>query len=338
VRIAQVSTLTHYVRPDETGSIEHTVWLLSRELVRMGHEVTVFAAAGSQSPGELVATLPGPYGRDGSPSDWQLCEWINLCRAVEQSGRFDVLHSHGYLWGIPLERLSRCPMLHTLHVTPYDDPASLRRLNPDAKVAAISRFQWSQFPDQPPWAVIYHGIDAEQFRLNPDPEGYLCFLGRLVESKGPLDAIRIARALDMPLVIAGQPTDYYREAVEPFVDGKRVRYVGRVNAGQRETLLGGATALLYPLIKPEPFGLVQVEAMMCGTPVVATALGAVPEIVEPGVTGYHAERPDQLAPLVARAARLDRRAIRRRAEERFSARRMAEEYAALFERLIPAGR
>src|SRR5215468_4168722 len=137
MRIAQVATLATPVRRERSDSIEYLVWLLSRELTRMGHEVTVFAAAGSEVDGELVATLPGPYGTAGSPDDWQLCEWINLCRAVEQSGRFDVLHSHAYLWGLPLQGLARAPVVHTLHVSPYDEEARLWSLFPDARVTAV---------------------------------------------------------------------------------------------------------------------------------------------------------------------------------------------------------
>src|SRR5262245_66193541 len=125
MRIAQVSTLATPVRRERSDSIEYLVWLLSRELTRLGHEVTVFATAGSKTCGELVATLPGPYGEDGSPDDWQLCEWINLARAVEESGRFDVLHSHAYLWGLPLQGLAGAPMVHTTHVCPDDDTARL---------------------------------------------------------------------------------------------------------------------------------------------------------------------------------------------------------------------
>src|SRR5262249_13465613 len=132
MRIAQVSTLATPVRRERSDSIEYLVWLLSRELTRLGHAVTVFAAAGSEVYGELVVTLPGPYGTDGSPDDWQLCEWMNLCRAVEESGRFDVLHSHAYLWGLPLERLARSPMVHTFHLGPYENEAALRALVPGA--------------------------------------------------------------------------------------------------------------------------------------------------------------------------------------------------------------
>src|SRR5947208_1088765 len=142
MRIALVSTLCTPVRQQRSDSVEGLVWLLSRELTQMGHDVTVFASAGSEVQGQLVSSLPGPHGSDGSPDDWQLCELINLCGAVEASEHFDVLHSHAYLWGLPLERFARAPMIHTLHVCPYENEASLWKLVPDACVTAISRYQW----------------------------------------------------------------------------------------------------------------------------------------------------------------------------------------------------
>src|SRR5262245_55078258 len=145
MRIAQIATLSTPVCREGSDSIESLVWLLSRELTLQGHEVTVFAAAGSEVYGELVTTLPGPCGTAGTPEDWQLCEWINLCRAVEQSSRFDVLHSHSYLWGLPLQALARAPMVHTLHISPYEDEARLWSLVPGARVTALSHFQWSAF-------------------------------------------------------------------------------------------------------------------------------------------------------------------------------------------------
>jgi glycosyltransferase involved in cell wall biosynthesis len=333
MRIAQVSTLATPVRREGSDSIESLVWLLSRELTRMGHEVSVFAAAGSEVCGELVVTLPGPCGTAGSPSDWQLCEWINLCWAVEQSGRFDVLHSHAYLWGLPLEGLAQAPMVHTLHVCPYENEAGLWSLLPDACVTAVSRYQWSAFPGLRPVAVIHHGVDPDQFPVGLEPEDYVCYLGRFIPGKGPLQAIAAAQALGLRLLLAGPRNDYYHEHVAPVVDGRRVEYVGHVRGPARSQLLRGARALLYPLQDPEPFGLVQVEAMMCGTPVVAMRRGAVPEIIDEGLTGYGADSPDEFARQVPRCFALDRRRIRRRAEERFSAARMAHEYAELYQRL-----
>jgi hypothetical protein len=132
MRIAQIATLATPVREHGSGSVESLVWLMTRELVRLGHEVTVFGAAGSETYGEFVATLPGTYAAPGCPHEWQLCEWVNLCRAVEQSARFDLLHSHAYLWGLPLEPLARAPMLHTLHVLPGEDHARLWAMAPHA--------------------------------------------------------------------------------------------------------------------------------------------------------------------------------------------------------------
>jgi glycosyltransferase involved in cell wall biosynthesis len=334
MRIAQVSTLSTPVRREGSDSIESLVWLLSRELTALGHEVTVFACAGSEPHGELVVTLPGPYARDGSPGDWHVCEWINLCRAVEQSARFDVLHSHAYLWGLPLQALSHAPIVHTLHVSPYEDEARLWSLVPGAHVTAISHYQWSAFPERRPAAVIPHGVDPGQFTFRAEPEDYVCFLGRFIPGKGPVEAIAAARALGVRLLLAGPRSDGFREHVEPLVDGRSVEYVGFVSGRERDRLLGGAKALLYPVKEPEPFGLVQVEAMMCGTPVVATALGATPEIIDEGLTGYTAANAEELVRQVPRAFALDRRRVRERAEERFSAVRMAAKYAQLYQRLL----
>jgi glycosyltransferase involved in cell wall biosynthesis len=337
MRIALISTLSTPVRREGSDSIESLVWLLSRELTRLGHEVTVFAAAGSEVCGELVATLPGPCGTAGAPDDWQVCEWINLCRAVEQSGRFDVLHSHAYLWGLPLEGLSRAPMVHTLHVCPYENEACLWSMVPDACVTAISHYQWSAFPGLRPAAVIPHGVDPEQFTAGLEPEDYVCYLGRFTPGKGPLQAVAAARALGLRLRLAGPCDGYYREHVAPLVDGRRVEYAGYVSGRARTELLRGARALLYPLQEPEPFGLVQVEAMMCGTPVVAMCRGAVPEIIDEGVTGYHTCAPEEFPRQVLRSFALDRRGVRARALERFSAARMAGAYGEIYRRLSDGG-
>lgn len=331
MRIAQISTLATPVAATRSGSIEACVWLLTRELTRLGHEVTVFAVAGSEVDGNLVATLPGPYGIAGSPDDWHLCEWINLCAAVRGSGGFDVLHSHAYLWGLPLEPLSRAPMVHTLHIAPTANEARLRATWPEACVTAISHYQWSGFPQFPPAPVIYHAVDLSLFPWVEQPDDYLLYLGRFTPGKGPLAAIEAARSIGMPLLLAGPENSYFRETVAPLVDGVRVRYAGSVTGEARAQLLGSARALLYPLSEPEPFGLVMPEAMMCGTPVAAFGLGAVPEIVDDGITGCIAESPANLPSQIEHAIALDRALVRRKAEERFSGERMAREYLRIYE-------
>jgi glycosyltransferase involved in cell wall biosynthesis len=335
MRIAQISTLGTRVGPTGAGSIEGLVWLLARELSRLGHELTVFAAAGSEvCGGTLVQTLPGTYGHNGAPADWQLCEWMNLCRAVERSADFDVIHSHNYLWGIPLEPLSAAPIVHTLHISPQDDHRALRAMHPGAYVTATSHVQWDKAAEFKPFAVIHHGVDPDEFTYCPDPGEYACYLGRFIPEKGVLAAIATARQLGLALRLAGPANDYYRKHVEPHVDGAKVRYEGTVTGARRNELLGGARVLLYPVQIGEPFGLVMVEAMMCGTPVAATRRGAVTEVVDEGVTGYSVDTPDELATAVRQCMTLDRRHVRHCAERRFSVSRMASDYLRVYERLI----
>jgi glycosyltransferase involved in cell wall biosynthesis len=334
MRIALVATLATPVRRDGAGSVEGLVWTLARELTALGHEVTTFATGGSSAAGRVVSTLPGPsYHAEGAPSDWQVCEWINLCRAVEESSRFDVLHSHSYLYGLPLGRLSRAPMIHTFHLSGGEEYAALWRMYPEECVTAISTYQWSAFPDLRPAAVIPHGVDAAQFTYRAEPEDYVCFLGRFVPGKGPLKAIETARALGLRILLAGPRGDYYDERIAPLVDGSSVEYVGPVGGADRDGLLGGARALLYPVQDPEPFGLVMAEAMMCGTPVAAFRVGAVAEILDEGVTGCSVSPAEDLAGAVVPALALDRAEVRARALSRFSAEEMTREYAALYERV-----
>ena len=330
MRIALIPTVSAPVRKDSGGSVEAWTWLLARELSRLNHQVTVFACKGSEADAEIVATVPGPYGANGTYDDWQLCEWINLCRAVEQSGRFDVLHSQAYLWGVPLQSLSRAPIVHTIHIVPDDNAARLLESTPRPCITAISRHQWSAHPATVPAAIIPHGADVSQFTFRAQPDDYVLYLGRFTSGKGPVHAINAARRLGLRLVLAGPENAYFREHVRPLIDGRSIEYAGFVQGVERDRLLGGARALLYPIQYPEAFGLVLVEAMLCGTPVAAMRLGAVPEIVEDGAGGFTATNAEEFVSIIPKCFSLDRRAVRQQAELRFSAERMARDYVRVY--------
>jgi glycosyltransferase involved in cell wall biosynthesis len=334
MRIAQVSTMSAPVRKNAGGSVESLIWLLAREFTRLGHDVTIFGVDGAQSDGKLVATLAGPYGARGSLDDWEVCEWVNLCAAVNRSEEFDILHAHAYLWSLPLEPFSRARMVHTTHIVPDGDAARLWSMSPGSAVTALSDHQWSAFPNLNPAAVIPHGLDITEFTFREQPDDYVVYLGRFVPSKGPCQAIKAAKSAGVPLILAGPRNNYYNERVQPLVDGSLVRYIGPVNSADRDKLLGGARALVYPIQYPEAFGLVLIEAMLCGTPVAAMRLGAVPEIVDEGLSGFCAESAEKLPQAITRCFELDRKRIHERAAERFNAERMAQDYLRLYEHLL----
>jgi glycosyltransferase involved in cell wall biosynthesis len=232
---------------------------------------------------------------------------------------------------------ARAPMAHTLHIVPDENAARLWASAPGTWVTAISRHQWSAFPHLEPAGVIPHGVDVDQFSFREVPKDYVLYLGRFTSGKGPIQAIQAARALGLPLVMAGPENPYFREKVKPLIDGKSVEYAGYVRSQDRSRLLGGARALLYPIQFPEAFGLVLLEAMLCGTPVAAMRYGAVEEIVEEGVTGFSATSSQEFEQLIPRCFALDRHRIRHVAEQRFSAEQMARQYASLYAQVVERG-
>jgi glycosyltransferase involved in cell wall biosynthesis len=225
------------------------------------------------------------------------------------------------------------PLVLTSHVEVAPEVVRALADRPEVSVVAVSEHQAAQLSGVAAVTVIRHGIDVRAFPFAPEAGSYLLFLGRMLADKGPAEAIHLAQAADMPLVLAGGAEDGYDVTTEPAVDGERIRYAGRVGSEERNRLLAGAAALVFPAVYAEPFGLVLIEAMACGTPVLATALGAAPEIVEDGVTGWTAATWQELAEHAGEAAALDRAAIRRVAEERWDHTRMAAEHEALYRRV-----
>jgi glycosyltransferase involved in cell wall biosynthesis len=334
LRIAQICSIGTEVRRGAGESVEQLVALLCDELVARGHEVTLFATGDSQTSAELRFLYERGYEYDEELWDWQLSEYTHVGHAYAHAHEFDVIHCHSYHFGLPFIPFVNTPNVHTHHVQMEPGVISAYRRQSHVKLVTVSDFQAQIYAPRPNVELIPHGIETAAFPFGDGRGGYLLFLGRMIKDKGPAEAIEIARRAGMPLVLAGPAEEWFLEHVAPNIDGHDVTYVGRVDPPERDRLLAGAAALLYPLLYPEPFGLVVIEAMACGTPVLGTAIGAVPELVEPGLTGYLTGSWEGLAELVPRALELDRRAIRARAVERFDYRRMVDRHEALYRRMV----
>jgi glycosyltransferase involved in cell wall biosynthesis len=333
LRIAQIAPVAAPVRPGEGDSIEQLVSLLTEELVRRGHEVTLYATGDSSTSARLRALHPRGYDEDDEIWDWRFAETCHAGNAFEHAHEHDLVHAHNYGCAIPFAPLVGLPVLDTPHVELAPEVRAAYMRTPDVHVVAISAFQAAAVAGRPNVSVIPHGIDVQAFPFAARGGDYVLFLGRMLADKGPAQAIRIAREAGMPLVLAGPVEDDHDLLAHPDIDGDGIRYVGRVGPQERNRLLAGAAALLFPVIYPEPFGLVLIEAMACGTPVVAAGLGAVPEIVTEGLTGLTAASWEGLAELIPRARALDRAAVRAEAEQRFDFRRMVDDHEVLYRRL-----
>lgn len=333
LRIAEIAPLGTATRRHAGESVEELVALLCDELVARGHHVTLFATGDSETTAELRYFFERGYMHDQRLWDWQFSEYMHVGHAYAHASEFDVIHCHSYHFGLPFAPFVQTANVHThhVHVEPGVIEAYMRF--PQVQLVAVSEFHAGGYAGCPNVEMIRHGIDTATFPFAARGGDYLLFLGRMIRNKGPAEAIEIARSSDMPLVLAGPAEDGFEENVAPQIDGDQIRYIGRVAPAERDQLLAGAAALVYPLLYHEPFGLVPIEAMACGTPVLATALGAVPELVEPGLTGYLADSWQELAELVPRARELDRQRIRDRAVERFGYERMVDQHEALYRRL-----
>lgn len=345
LRIAQVAPPLERVPPAGYGGTERVVFELTAELVRRGHDVTVFASGDSEVPCRLVPTVeaalrPSGFGEDPSPY------FLETLAAVFAHGReFDVVHSHLDWWSLALARALAVPVASTFHGR-LDVPWSRRLLaGRPGGLVAISRSQASVHPDVD-WTIIHNGLALAGMPTAASPTDAFCFVGRVAASKGILEAIEIAKLAGRPLRIAakiGTTPDqqaYYEDVFRPALAtaGADVEFLGELDDGDRDRLLAESFAALMPGAWPEPFGLVAIEALACGTPILARRVGALPEIIRDGIDGFFGDDPMHLAFLADGVPRLDRRAIRERVIERFSAARMADRYEELFGRLVAGSR
>jgi glycosyltransferase involved in cell wall biosynthesis len=340
VKIAQIAPLYESVPPKLYGGTERIVSYITEELVRQGHQVTLFASGDSCTCAELVPTSETALRLSKERRDPVLVHLMMLENLRERCDEFDIIHFHIDLLQFPFERTLDRPSLTTLHGR-LDEPEIFEfyRQFSDAHLVAISRSQRRSLPKEARVSIIHHGIPADSLALGSGDAGYLAFLGRVAPEKGPLDAIAIAEAAGMPLKIAAKvdPVDaaYWDETVNPMIKrSPHVEYVGEINEQEKAAFLGKARALLFPIDWPEPFGLVMIEAMACGTPVIAYPMGSVPEIVEEGRSGYIVGSRDAAVRALDRIDKIDRHIVRQCFDRRFTVERMTERYNRLYERML----
>ena len=350
MRIAQVAPPFESVPPTRYGGTERVVSLLTEELVRRGHDVTLFASGDSTTAARLVPTVDTALWRQESVRDPLVYWTITLGEVYRRAARgaFDVIHSHLDFLAFPYAQLIAAPTVTTLHgrLDLPDLPRIYARF-PDAPVVSISDDQRRPLPNAGWLATVYNGVDTDCLSFNPRGGEYLAWIGRISPEKGLDRAIRIARAAELPLKVAARlplrdlndpnvraDWEYYEAVVKPLLEEGHVEYVGEVGDGDKAEFLGNALALLNPIDWPEPFGLVMAEALACGTPVVARRRGSVPELVKHGVTGFVGETDEELAWFCRQVHTLDRSACRDEAIRRFSVEAMTDGYERAYRRLL----
>jgi len=340
MKIAQIAPLMESVPPRLYGGTERVVSYLTDELVRLGHQVTLFASGDSVSTAKLVRCVPTALRLDGNIRDPISYYMLMLDRVRELADEFDVLHFHIDQFHFPLFRPIANRTVTTLHGR--QDLPDLKTLYAgfrDMPLVSISNAQRKPIPNANFVATVYHGLPLHL--LNPTYKGsgrYVAFLGRISPEKRLDRAIRIAQALGIPIKIAAKidkvDKAYFREMIAPLLNQSGVEYVGEIDQRAKSAFLGEASALLFPIDWPEPFGLSMIEAMACGTPVLAFRCGSVPEIIDPGVTGLIVRTMAEAMRMLPQVLAFDRRTVRQRFEQRFSATRMAEDYIQVYRSVL----
>ena len=335
MHIAQIAPLTEAVPPKLYGGTERVVSWLTEELIALGHEVTLFASGDSVTSARLEASWPRSLRLDGSVRDPHALHMMMLERVYQRAADFDFLHFHLDYYPFSLFSRQPTPFVTTLHGRldlpehqPVFDTFST------IPVVSISNAQRRPLP-QANWVrTVHHGLPQDLLRPKPVKPSYFAFLGRIAPEKRVDRAIRIAQHCGMPLKVAAKvdnvDREYFEEQILPIIKSAKVDYIGEINDSQKSEFLSGAVALLVPIDWPEPFGLVMIEAMACGTPVIAFNRGSAPEVIEDGLTGFIVEDINGAIGAVDRLSLLSRERIRRRFEQRFTARRMAQDYLSVY--------
>jgi glycosyltransferase involved in cell wall biosynthesis len=339
MNIAQVAPLYESVPPKYYGGTELVVSHLTEELVRQGHHVTLFASGDAVTQARLVAPCPHALRLDDQCVDRLAHHMVLLDQVFQQASAFDLIHFHIDYMHFPLSARQHTPHVTTLHGRlDIPDLVSVYRTFPTMPVVSISDSQRAPLPWLNWQGTVYHGLPEDRYTFQATPGTYLAFLGRISPEKGVEQAMAIAQRVGMPLKIAAKIDQadraYFQEVVQPLIEASRVELVGELEHSGKEAFLGQAYAVLFPIAWPEPFGLVMIEALACGTPVIAYRRGSVPEVLEDGVTGWIVEGCEEAVQAVERVSTLSRTRCRQVFEERFSASRMTQDYLKIYQQVL----
>jgi len=335
VRIAQVSPLYESVPPRLYGGTERVVSYLTEELVNMGHDVTLFASADSETSARLIGVCPSALRLSRDVIDPLAHHVLMLEKVIKHLREFDIIHFHIDYIHFPLIRSKKLRSLTTLHGRlDIGDILPLYKEYREIPVVSISNEQRRPLPFLNWVGTVYHGIPEDLYKPVYEKGQYLAFIGRMSPEKRPDLAIEIAKKTGIPLKMAAKVDDankeYFEAVVKPLLDTELVEFIGEIGEAEKNEFLGNALAMLFPIDWPEPFGLVMIESMACGTPVLARRCGSVPEVMKDGVSGYIFDEVDEAVKLLDRIDQIDRRSVRRYFEQRFTAKRMARDYVELY--------
>lgn len=339
MRIAQVNPLWYEVPPFTYGGTELVISMLTEELVRHGHEVTLFSTANSKTSAKLVPIWPKSLIRSNLQAPYAPIALLYK-ELLERQEEFDIIHDHGEQYGVPFSKFLKPPIVSTLHNPITEEKNILFKKYPNVNYVTISKNQKKSGPGLHIVKTIYHGIPLEKHDFNPEQGNYLLFLSSIQPDKGPAAAIEIAKMAKEKLIISGpihpKNADYFEYRLKPLIDGKQIQFVGESDFKKKILLFKNAKAFLFPIRRQEPFGLAVIESMACGTPVIAFKEGAMQELIEEGKTGFLADDEIDAVKALRKIKTISREYCREYVKKNFSLKRMVNRYERLYKKLIEA--
>ncbi|MBI2020539.1 glycosyltransferase family 4 protein [Candidatus Daviesbacteria bacterium] len=346
MRIAQIAPIIERVPPEKYGGTERVVHALTEELIKLGHQVTIFATGDSKTSAKLVSVFPRALRKTKIENLYGINAWtlLNIGIAYKMQYQFDIIHDHNNDISLPVANLATTPVVITLHGAFNENTKKIFQILNRVNLVTVSKAQAAAAPDLNYAGNVYHGLDMRDYPFSKKSNDYLLFVGRISMEKGVHHAIEVALLLDLPLIIAAKletqaPHDvaYFREFIEPKLSDQ-IRWIGEVDEDERNKLMSHALCFLHPITWREPFGLTIIEAMACGCPVVAFDKGSIPEIIINGKTGFIVKDVEEMVKAVKNIKSIDRKVCRKHSLNSFNSQKMAKEYLKIYQKILTKGK